>query len=101
MPILRSSGSCGSTPCAPHPWGTPWPVPSPSLRRSMSFLEEKTMQALIAVLACVVVLANLVGAVAAQPAKGEPVNIGVGYFPSWNGGWSGVVIKKKELWKKY
>jgi len=59
------------------------------------------MQALIAVLACVVVLANLVGAVAAQPAKGEPVNIGVGYFPSWNGGWSGVVIKKKELWKKY
>lgn len=38
---------------------------------------------------------------AAQQAKGEPVHIGVGYFPSWNGGWSGVVIKKKELWKKY
>lgn len=37
----------------------------------------------------------------AQQAKGEPVHIGVGYFPSWNGGWSGVVIKKKELWKKY
>ena len=37
----------------------------------------------------------------AQQAKGEPVDIGVGYFPSWNGGWSGTVIKKKELWKKY
>src|SRR6185369_9946291 len=37
----------------------------------------------------------------AQQAKGAPVEIGVGYFPSWNGGWSGTVIKKKELWKKY
>jgi hypothetical protein len=34
----------------------------------------------------------------AQQAKGAPVEIGVGYFPSWNGGWSGTVIKKKELW---
>jgi NitT/TauT family transport system substrate-binding protein len=41
------------------------------------------------------------GPALAQQAKGEPVQIGVGYFPSWNGGWSGVVIKKKELWKKY
>ncbi len=53
----------------------------------------------IVLLAC----APLAGALpaAAQQAKGEPVHIGVGYFPSWNGGWSGVVIKKKELWKKY
>jgi NitT/TauT family transport system substrate-binding protein len=48
-----------------------------------------------------VLIASLAGDAAAQPAKGEPVNLGVGYFPSWNGGWSGVVIKKKELWKKY
>src|SRR3954468_4206297 len=47
--------------------------------------------------------AVLVGAspALAQQAKGAPVEIGVGYFPSWNGGWSGPVIKKKELWKKY
>ena len=50
-----------------------------------------------------VVLAMLVGALPAwaQQAKGAPVEIGVGYFPSRNGGWSGTVIKKKELWKKY
>jgi sulfonate transport system substrate-binding protein len=49
------------------------------------------------------VLAVLTGAPPAwaQQAKGTPVEIGVGYFPSWNGGWSGTVIKKKELWKKY
>ncbi len=32
---------------------------------------------------------------------GKPVNIGVGYFPSWVGGWSGAIIKHKELWRKY
>lgn len=32
---------------------------------------------------------------------GKPVEITVGYFPSWVGGWSGVIIKHKELWKKY
>ena len=49
-----------------------------------------------------VALAVLAGALpaSAQQAKGAPVEIGVGYFPSWNGGWSGTVIKKKELWKK-
>ena len=49
------------------------------------------------------VLAMLLAALPAwaQQAKGAPVEIGVGYFPSWNGGWSGTVIKKKELWKKY
>src|SRR5262252_4444632 len=48
-------------------------------------------------------LAILVGAPSAwaQQAKGAPVEVAVGYFPSWNGGWSGTVIKKKELWKKY
>lgn len=37
----------------------------------------------------------------AQPTKAAPVHLNVGYFPSWNGGWSGVVIRKKELWKQY
>lgn len=37
----------------------------------------------------------------AQPAAGKPVNITVGFFPSWVGGWSGAVIKNRELWKKY
>ncbi len=32
---------------------------------------------------------------------GKPVDITVGYFPSWVGGWSGAIIKHKELWKKY
>lgn len=31
----------------------------------------------------------------------EPVHITYGYHPYWTGGWSGVVIKKRELWKKY
>jgi NitT/TauT family transport system substrate-binding protein len=35
------------------------------------------------------------------PPAGKPANITVGYFPSWVGGWSGAIIKHKELWKKY
>lgn len=31
----------------------------------------------------------------------EPVEITYGYHPYWTGGWSGVVIKQRELWKKY
>ena len=38
----------------------------------------------------------------AQPSPpGKPADITVGYFPSWVGGWSGAVIKHRELWKKY
>jgi NitT/TauT family transport system substrate-binding protein len=40
-------------------------------------------------------------ALAQTPPPGKPVNVGVGYFPSWVGGWSGAVIKHKELWKQY
>ncbi len=36
----------------------------------------------------------------AQPA-GKPADITVGFFPSWVGGWSGAIIKNKELWKKH
>ncbi len=31
----------------------------------------------------------------------EPVNITYGYHPYWTGGWTGVVIKQRQLWKKY
>lgn len=31
----------------------------------------------------------------------EPVNITYGYHPYWTGGWNGVIIKHKKLWKKY
>lgn len=63
---------------------------------------RRRMAGLVGTLFVFVLLAIALPApAAAQAAKAEPVNIGVGYFPSWNGGWSGVVIKKKELWKKY
>lgn len=31
----------------------------------------------------------------------EPAHITYGYHPYWTGGWSGVIIKEKGLWKKY
>lgn len=37
----------------------------------------------------------------AQTPPGKPANITVGFFPSWVGGWSGVVTKHRELWKKH
>ncbi|GAB4409739.1 MAG: hypothetical protein OHK0032_05390 [Thermodesulfovibrionales bacterium] len=40
-------------------------------------------------------------AFAQTPPAGRPVTLGVGYFPSWVGGWSGAIIKHRELWKKY
>ncbi|MEN6439552.1 MAG: ABC transporter substrate-binding protein [Syntrophobacter sp.] len=36
----------------------------------------------------------------AAPA-GKPVNVTVGFFPTWVGTWSSVVIKHLDLWKKY
>ncbi|MDA8147040.1 MAG: ABC transporter substrate-binding protein [Thermaerobacter sp.] len=38
---------------------------------------------------------------AAVGTAGAPVHINVGYFPSWEGGLSGVIIKKRNLWQKY
>jgi NitT/TauT family transport system substrate-binding protein len=48
-------------------------------------------------------IAALVAAIgAAAPAHpAPPVHITYGYHPYWTGGWNGVVIKRKELWKKY
>jgi NitT/TauT family transport system substrate-binding protein len=38
----------------------------------------------------------------ARPASAaEPVEITYGYHPYWTGAWYGVILKKKELWKKY
>lgn len=31
----------------------------------------------------------------------EPVHITYGYHPYWTGAWYGVILKNKELWKKY
>lgn len=31
----------------------------------------------------------------------EPVNITYGYHPYWTGGWNGVIIKARELWKEH
>ena len=39
-------------------------------------------------------LANTAGAAA-------PVDITYGYHPYWTGAWYGVILKQKELWKKY
>jgi sulfonate transport system substrate-binding protein len=53
---------------------------------------------------CLVLLTGLAVMVACSPPSAlaaEPVNITYGYHPYWTGGWSGVVIKQKELWKKY
>lgn len=38
---------------------------------------------------------------AQTPPGGKPVDITVGFFPSWVGGWSAAVVKHKDLWKKY
>ncbi|RJX35283.1 MAG: nitrate ABC transporter substrate-binding protein [Desulfarculus sp.] len=44
---------------------------------------------------------SVIGAAQAPAQAAEPVHITYGYHPYWTGGWSGVVIKQRELWKKY
>ena len=43
--------------------------------------------------------AMIIGA-AGMAQAADPVNITYGYHPYWTGGWNGVIIKAKELWKK-
>lgn len=43
---------------------------------------------------------TLIGGAATARAA-EAVNITYGYHPYWVGGWTGVVIKAKDLWKKH
>jgi len=46
--------------------------------------------------------ALLTGMLSGQPAvAAEPVHITYGYHPYWTGAWYGVILKSKELWKKY
>ncbi len=33
--------------------------------------------------------------------EGKPVDVTVGFFPTWVGAWSGVVVKHLDLWKKH
>jgi len=48
------------------------------------------------------VSAGLMLAVFFGPTKAaEPLTITYGYHPYWTGGWNGVIIKQKELWKKH
>lgn len=44
----------------------------------------------------------LAGMLLGQPVMAaEPVHITYGYHPYWTGAWYGVILKNKELWKKY
>lgn len=64
------------------------------LRRKIGFVGLTAAAFLFAV-----VILTSFGPVTANAA--EPVNITYGYHPYWTGGWTGVVIKQRELWKKY
>ena len=52
---------------------------------------------LAALMLCAALLAGMAGSARAA----EPVEITYGYHPYWTGGWTGVVIKQMDLWKKY
>jgi NitT/TauT family transport system substrate-binding protein len=53
------------------------------------------------VLTTAIILMLIVGTGVFPVMAAEPVEITYGYHPYWTGGWTGVVIKQKELWKKY
>ena len=50
-------------------------------------------------LVCATIAATMLAAGPARAA--DPVDITYGYHPYWTGGWNGVIIKAKELWKKH
>ena len=56
------------------------------------------MKATILRLACAFLCSLLVPAAAWSA---DAVHIVYGYHPYWTGGWNGVIIKEKGLWKKY
>jgi NitT/TauT family transport system substrate-binding protein len=63
---------------------------------------QKKSAAAIGLAALLMVLSFALAGWTGAPAQAaEPVHITYGYHPYWTGGWSGVVIKQKELWKKY
>lgn len=57
------------------------------------------MQKSIRFISTLMVFATLGTGSLAQAAN--PVNITYGYHPYWTGGWNGVIIKAKELWKEH
>ncbi len=64
----------------------------------------RTMSAVLAAVACLAVLAASRVALAADldyGKPGTPVNLIVGYQPYYTQSWSGVVMRGKEMWKKY
>ncbi len=58
------------------------------------------MKSVLKLMACSLVAGLLFGGPATVRAE-EPVKITYGYHPYWTGGWNGVIIKAKGLWKKH
>lgn len=58
------------------------------------------MKTMLKLMAVGLVASLLGGGQTAARAEGA-VDITYGYHPYWTGGWSGVIIKEKGLWKKY
>jgi NitT/TauT family transport system substrate-binding protein len=46
-------------------------------------------------------LSFILSVLSAALGAAEPVEITYGYHPYWTGAWYGVILKNKELWKKY
>lgn len=56
----------------------------------------------VRLMAATLVTAFVIAGFGLMPASAaEPVEITYGYHPYWTGGWTGVVIKQRELWKKH
>lgn len=56
----------------------------------------------VRLIAAIVLTVFVIAGLGLMPASAaEPVEITYGYHPYWTGGWTGVVIKQRELWKKY
>src|SRR6267154_94432 len=70
----------------------------------MSFRSIRGAAASLAALACLMNPAAIPAAAAADldfGKPGTPVNLIVGYQPYYAQSWSGVVMRTKEVWKKY
>lgn len=62
----------------------------------------RSLAALLALTLALIIGGGQLTGLGATPAQAaEPVHITYGYHPYWTGGWTGVVIKQRELWKKY
>ena len=70
----------------------------------MAFHSIRTTSAALAVVACLITAVATRVALAADidyGKPGTPVNLIVGYQPYYTQAWSGVVMRGKEMWKKY